>query len=277
MLTRTLAVLTTLALAANAARANEPKPNDEPKPPTEDEVKAAQTTLTDYLKELKGGETARVTALTADGVPATFPDHVVFAVIFPQYPVARVAPAPLKSANVIAVPKKKDGKPVPVTDVKELEKFFKEHARAVNTADETDNAMKAWLRAAAELNQDGFYKFTVKEGEAVKKGDTITASGEAKVDPQGGNKGEVKATLTFKDGRLVAAETKANLTPGVRPICQATKLLDPDPIVRGMAEQSIRVMGSAAKPYLDEQRAKANAELRTAIDRMWARIEKEGR
>ena len=51
--------------------------------------------------------------------------------LFPQYPVARVAPEPLKSSNVVAVPKKKDGKPVPITDVKELEKFFKENARPV--------------------------------------------------------------------------------------------------------------------------------------------------
>jgi hypothetical protein len=147
----------------------------------------------------------------------------------------------------------------------------------VKTGDEAENAIQAWLRAAAELNQDGFYKFTVKSGGAALKGDTITATGTAPVDPAGGNKGEVKATLTFKDGKLTTAETKANLTAGVRPICQATKLLDPDPIVRAMAEQSIRVMGSAAKPYLDSQRAKANAELREAIDRVWARIEKEGR
>jgi len=39
------------------------------------------------------------------------------------------------------------------------------------------------------------------------------------------------------------------------------------PIIRGMAEDSIRMMGSSCKPYLDEQRAKANAELREAIDR----------
>jgi hypothetical protein len=44
-----------------------------------------------------------------------------------------------------------------------------------------------------------------------------------------------------------------------------------------MAEQSIRVMGSAAKPYLDEQRAKAPRELCAAIDRVWAQIIAEGR
>jgi hypothetical protein len=39
-----------------------------------------------------------------------------------------------------------------------------------------------------------------------------------------------------------------------------------------MAEKDILVMGSAAKGYLDEQRAKASPELRRAIDRVWRRI-----
>jgi hypothetical protein len=271
-MTRTLALLTALASSLGTARAA-----DEPKGPSAEEVKAAQEKLTEYLKSIKGTEAARVAALTGDGIPATFPDHHLFTVMFPLYPVARVAPEPLSSSNVVAVPKKKDGKPVPITDLKKLEAFFKENARAVKTADETENATKAWLRAAAELNQDGFYKFTVKVDEAVKKGETITAAGAAPVDPQGGNKGEVKASLTFKEGKLATAETKVNLTPGPRPICQATKLLDPDPIVRRMAEDAIRVMGSAAKPYLDEQRAKAGPELKDAIDRIWTRIQKEGR
>jgi hypothetical protein len=250
---------------------------DESKSPPDDAVKAAQAQLADFLKGLKGGEAARVTPFTGDGFGATFPDHVVFAVIFPQYPLARLAPAPLQSANVVAIPKKKDAKPLPITSEKELEKFFKDNARPIKTAAEGEDAIKAWLRAAAELHQDGFYKFTVKEEGAALKDDTITATGSAPVDPAGGNKGEVKAALTFKDGKLAKAETKSNLTPGVRPICQATKLLDPDPIVRGMAEQCIRVMGSAAKPYLDDQRAKASPELKAAIDRIWERIQKEGR
>jgi hypothetical protein len=271
-MTRTLLLITALAFAVPAARA------DEPKPTTDDEVKAAQAKLTEYLKGIKGAESGRVTALTGDGMGPTFPDHVLFAVIFPQYPVARIAPPPLKSSNVVAVPKKKDGKPAPITDLKELEKFFKENARAVKAAADGEEAVKAWLRASAELNQDGFYKFTVKTDDKPKvDGGTVTGSGQAPVDPKGGDKGEIKATLTFKDGKLSAADTKVNLTPGPRPICQATKLLDPDPIVRRMAEDAIRVMGSAAKPYLDEQRAKASAELRDAIDRVWAQIVKEGR
>jgi len=62
----------------------------------------------------------------------------------------------------------------------------------------------------------GFYKFTVKTDDKPKvDGGAITDSGQAVVDPQGGNKGEIKATLTFKDGKLTAAETKVNVTPGI--------------------------------------------------------------
>lgn len=62
----------------------------------------------------------------------------------------------------------------------------------------------------------------------------------------------------------------------MRPICQATKLLDADPIVRKMAERSIQIMGRAARGYLEEQRAQAAPDLQQAIDRMWQRILEEG-
>lgn len=264
MLARTLSLLA-LCLFVPGLRADD------------EDAKAAQARLTEYLKGIEGADAARVTPLSGDGLAAMFPDHTHFAVLFPLYPVARIAPAPFNSSNVVAIPKKKDGKPVPITDAKGLEKFFKENAAPVKTDKDAEAALKAWLRMSAELNQDGFYKFTVKYDSASAVGDTITTAGNAPVDPQGGNKGEIKATLTFKAGKLTAADTKVNLTPGVRPRCQATKLLDPDPIVRGMAEDSIRMMGRAAKPYLDEQRAKANAQLREAIDRMWGRVVAEDR
>lgn len=263
MLKRAIALLAVFALAS-AARA--------------DDVKDAEAKLKEYLGAIKGSEAGRVTALTADGVKETFPDHVLFSHVIPQFPLAREAPAPLKNANVIAIPKKKDGKPILVTDTKELEKFFKDNAREMKSADEAADAVKAWLRGAAELNQDGFFKFTVKTDDKpkVEKGSGI-GSGQAPVAAQNGDKGEIKATLSFKDGKFASADTKVNLSAGMRPRCQATKLLDPDPIVRAMAEDSLRVMGSTIKPYLDEQRAKASPELKKAIDKIWEKIVAEGR
>lgn len=242
-----------------------------------DDVKDAEAKLKEYLDGIKGSDAGRSTPLSADGVKETFPDHVLFSYTIRLYPVAREAPAPLKHANVIAIPKKKDGKPILITDTKELEKFFKENARAVKKSEEADETVKAWLRGSAELNQDGFFKFTVKAGTGSATGNVITATGEAAVDPQNMDKGEIKATLSFKDGKLASAETKVAISAGIRPRCQATKLLDPDPIVRAIAEDSLRVMGSTAKEYLDEQYEKASPELKKAIDRVRKKIAEEGR
>ncbi len=261
MLSRTFALLAILTLVP-AVRA--------------DDVTDAEAKLKEYLLGIKGAEAGRVSSLTADGMKETFPDHVLFAHVIPQFPLAREAPAPLKHANVIAIPKK-DGKPVLITDAKELEKFFKENARAVKKAEEVGAAASAWLRAAAELSQDGYFKFTVKVGPGKTEGNTFTMTGEAPVAPSNGDKGGVKATLTFKDGKLATAETKVDLKAGMRPRCQATKLLDPDPIVRLMAEDSLRVMGSSANHYLAEQYAKASPALREAIERIRAKSVAEGR
>jgi len=77
----------------------------------------------------------------------------------------------------------------------------------------------------------------------------------------GGGEGHVDLLMTLASaGSLVNLYEKGALRPGVRPICQATKLLDRDPIVRRMAEQDVLVMGRAAKPYLDQVRATARRE-----------------
>jgi hypothetical protein len=103
-------------------------------------------------------------------------------------------------------------------------------------------------------------------------------TGKAVVVPNGGNKGEIAASLTFdRGGHLVTVSESVDIKRGIRPRCQATKLLDSDPVVRGMAEEAILVMGEAAKEYLDEQRTRAGPELREAIDRIWRRIVTEGR
>jgi hypothetical protein len=241
-----------------------------------DDVSDAEAKLKEYLGAIKGSEAGRVTAL-ADGTRETFPDFVLFAHVIPQFPLAREAPAPLKHANVIAVPKKKDGKPVLITDTKELEKFFKAHARPVTKGSEGQATVTAWLRAASELAQDGFFKFTVKAGTVATADDTTSVSGTSSVAEQNGDKGEVTAKLTFKGGKLTTSDTKVSVSAGIRPRCQATKLLDPDPIVRAIAEDSLRVMGSTAKEYLDAQYTKASPELRAAIDRVRAKIKAEGR
>ena len=117
--------------------------------------------------------------------------------------------------------------------------------------------MASWLVLTQEAHQDGFFKFEVnKKNFAIEKaGDDITAIGRALV-MEGGN-GEINATLRFEGGKLAKATESAKIIPGPRPICQATKLLDADPIVRRMAENDLLYLGDLVKDYLDEQRARA--------------------
>jgi hypothetical protein len=234
----------------------------------EDQAKAEKT-VKDFLAEKK--IEAPVTPITDEALATAFPDNHFFAVVFRQYPVARIAPEPLHSQNVFVV--SKDGKMVHLTDTKGLEKFFKDNLKAVQDDDAAKQAAGAWLTLTQTFQQDGFFQFAVPKDDL--KGTKEKASGKVTV-AQGG-KGGLVATLAFDDkGKLAKVTEENGIKPGVRPICQATKLLDPDGLVRRMAEQDLLVMGRACKDYLDEQQAKASPELRKAIDRVWQRIVNEG-
>jgi hypothetical protein len=138
------------------------------------------------------------------------------------------------------------------------------------------DAASTWLRFSEELKQDLFYTFSAAEISYVAREDAPRVRGHAAV-TAGGN-GQIDVLITLgAAGSLVHIDEKSALRPGVRPICQATKLLDRDPIVRRMSEQDILVMGRAAKTYLDQVRATARPKLQQAIDRIWQRILNEGR
>lgn len=229
----------------------------------------AQKAVDDYLAGLKTD--TKATPITDEAVGKALPGYSCFALVFRQFPVAMEAPAPLKSGNVLAV---KGDKVTALSDAATLEKFFTDNLAAVKDEATAKAAATAWVRLSQELHQDGIFKFSVPEKGVT--GDTGTASAKAEVEKKGGDSGEIAVTLTFKDGKLTKAEEKANLKAGVRPRCQATRLLDKDPVIREIMEKDILVMGRACKWYLDEQRAKASPELKREIDRVWQRIVDEG-
>jgi hypothetical protein len=202
-----------------------------------------------------------------------FPDYSFYAVVFPQWPVARMPPEPLKSANVFAIDKK--GSVQGLTTKEELEAFFRKNLPPVNDETAAKGAVRAWLASAQVLATDGWFKFNVTEDSitVTKAATGLQAAGKATVNPNGGNRGEIAVALDFDDrGKLTVVQQKSNLKAGIRPICQSTKLLDPDPIVRKMAEQSLLIMGMDALPYLQEQRVKVSPEIQHAIDRIWQEI-----
>jgi hypothetical protein len=245
----------------------------DPKEAQGKDSKAAQERLAKHLGDLaKGGQ---IVSIGSEPLAKTFPDYQFFALRFRIYPVARVLPEGMKPSNVFAVPK--DGKPEHLKDEKTLEAFFGKHGPAARGKTEAATLVRSWLSLSQEFVQDGFYKFDLRQPPEIKEegGKVQSVSGRAMV-VTGGN-GEINATLKFgADGKVEKVAETRKIREGPRPICQATKLLDSDPIVRRMAERDLLYMGVAARDYLMEQRATAGPELRRAIDRLWQRIEQEG-
>ena len=233
-----------------------------------------QQLVTDYLasRNLSG---AVVRPIADDFVGRTFPNYSFFGVIFRQFPVAVLCPpAPdLKCANVFFV---KDGAVDFVSNVEDLKFFFAAQMGAAGSGDAATDAANTWLRLSEELKQDLFYTFGAADVSYEARDDVAVLRGHAGV--SAGGDGGIDMVMTLSGaGSFLSVYEKSALRAGVRPVCQATKLLDPDPIVRRMAEQDLLVMGRAAKGYMDAVRATAPADLREAIDRMWKRILIEGR
>lgn len=231
-----------------------------------------QQMVEDYLQNL-GARGYTITPITEDYVRNTFPDVAFFGVRFRQFPVAIAPPEGLSSSNVFFV----RGEDVFVmTNSTQLHDFFISELLPVSKESQGVDSAKTYMRLTQEFVQDGFYSFSDPfifyyrfEGGAFAFGHvSVTAGG----------RGDILALLFFDgNGFVVEVIEVVEVVEGPRPICQATKLLDPDPIVRGMAEQSLLYMGRSAKEYLDEQRAKASPELKEAIDRIWKRIEAQPR
>jgi hypothetical protein len=233
-----------------------------------------QELVEDYLKG-RGFRGAVVRPVSEDYVARTFPGFSFFGVIFRQYPVAVLCPQTqdLKCSNLFFV---KDGRVDFVSTIEDLKFFFAAQLGPLATPESASDAAGTWLRFSAEVKQDLFYTFSAPEVSSTAREDVTVVR--ARVTVTAGGEGQIEMLMTLGTaGSLLQIYEKGELRPGIRPICQATKLLDRDPIVRRMAEQDLLVMGRAAKPYLDQVRANARPKLREAIDRIWQRILNEGR
>jgi hypothetical protein len=274
-MTRAPTTLTALAAIALAAPAATQDPEPVPAKLTRDQLVSAEKAAKGHLDKLKG-TSGRLQRIEDAPLSRALPGHAFFHALFRRYPVAILPPAGLKSSNVFAVDK--DGKVTVLTAAKELEAFFKKHAPAAGTDAALKDAARAWLRLSQEFHQDGFFKFQLMD-DATKV--STTRQGKevsARVVVMSGGSGLLGGRLSFdRAGKLTAVSEEVKIRPGPRPICQATKLLDRDSVVRRMAEQDLLIMGRAAKPYLDEQKGKAAPPLHKAIEALWRRILDEDR
>ena len=241
-----------------------------PAPPRERQQTDQERIARELLRLTRGKyiAPAPLPQISVDAVGQELPHLRFYALVFPQWPVAFAPPAPLSAADVIAV---SDGGMVTVmTEPSALLRLFNtnRHMR------DPRMILLAWLNLTWHFSDDHFFQFDVGQNITITpQNDRTLATGKDVVQQHGGDQGEIDVSLIIAaNGHIIAASDNRNVRAGIRPICQATKLLDPDPIVRGMAEQCLLVMGSAAKPYLDEQRARASPELRAAIDGIWQRI-----
>jgi len=235
--------------------------------------------LTKKLAEFPGAERGKVIPVKDDVIARVFPGYAFYVLRFLQYPVARMPPAQLSASNLFVL--KPGGSVDGLRDAADLETFFRAMLGPTRTEGEAKDAVVAWLRLTQEFQQDGFFQFSIAP-DAVQVtapgARALQVRGRAVVDPRSGNMGEIDAALAFDAaGKLVDVSETVKLKRGVRPICQATKLLDPDPVVRRMAEQDLLVMGKATGDYLAGQRARADRQLQNAIDRIWKRILAEDR
>lgn len=214
----------------------------------------------------------------SDALKEIFSNRLFYVLRFRVWPVGFDIPEPMKSNNLFVVDSR--GKLVLVTDSEQLKSLFKTSASQVKDDKTARLALRAWLELSSELNQDGFLRFSIDDTaiDARIVGSGLVAHGKAVVQPRGGDEGFLSATLTFdNEGRLESSEEKREVKAGMRPICQSTKLLDPDPLVRQMARRDLLILGRRAEPYLIEQRKKVSPGLRKAIDDIWLEIVRENR
>jgi len=259
-----LAVLMNLPATGRARAADPPGGKAAPA-----EVVQAEKAVKAYLEKIKGAH-GTVSHVKDETLERTLPGHVFFTVFYRQFPVGDVPPAGLKVSNIFAV---QDDRVEALTEKKELERYFKTHLPPAGNDERLKDGVRAWLRVSQQLQQDGFYKFVFEDDSLRVMDNKKMKIVSGKLTVMAGGNGLIHARLIYNmAGKLTEVSEDSKVNPGPRPICQATKLLDRDPIVRRMAEQDLLIMGRPARTYLDEQRARASPELKKAIDRMWQRI-----
>lgn len=231
---------------------------------------SARAVVEAHLSGIERAAHGKLTSVASEDLSTSFEGVHFFALRFQRFPRAIVPGSPLRSNNLFAV---HDATLEHVTGRGRLEQLFRERLAPVHDAEAAAAAVRSWLQLARELHQDGYFSFEAPSVDATAE----AASGTLRVVPTRGNQGELTVWLSFTDGRLDQVETGGRLLSGIRPRCQATLLLDPDPAVREIMRRDLLVMGSAARVYLDEVRATASPELRRAIDDVWDQIVREGR
>lgn len=229
-----------------------------------------------WLKQKKASPGAEPQLIAGQSLIELAPKCAFYALHYREWPMAFVPSAPFKPRNILAVTS--TGAVQLFTDPKKLAPFYGQQIGSL-VRQQIPMATAAWLTLSVEFSQDGFFIFKIPIDQIRVHSGTVgfVAIGKATVDPKGGDSGELVANVNFWPNRnrefdVKDITEKRTIQAGVRPVCQALLLLDPNPTVRRMAERDLLVMGPIIKPYLDEKRKEAPPELQKAIDAIWQKI-----
>jgi hypothetical protein len=203
------------------------------------------------------------------------PGYTFFIIYLIQFPIAMAEPdEQLGTHSIVAIDEEAGVYHIPDED--HLQTFYLQHQVVILTAEERILGIKAWLGLSQEFKNDGYYTFNISDDDITMEqlfGDYVEwrVTGISRV--ISGGEGLITADAILGiDGMLAIVNEEYELIAGVRPICQSSKLLDSDPVVRKMAEQDLLAMGYSAEQYLISRRATASPEIKEAIDRIWERI-----
>jgi hypothetical protein len=247
--------------------------------PTPDQVDIDFTALIEkWAREQEIDLTGyNIVEIQSNEITQVLPGHHFFLIYLVKYPVAYSPPDKQLGTNcIVAIDQDLVIESIP--DEYAMEEFYRAHQIKISTKEGCVLAIKAWLHLSQEYKNDGFYTFMVFDDDITVShvyGDVVEwiVDGISRVISGGEGAISVGMVIDFM-GLLQYVTEEYELIEGIRPICQSTKLLDPDPIVRKMAEQDLLAMGYKAKDYLFSQRKTASSELQKAMDAIWERIVK---
>jgi hypothetical protein len=240
----------------------------------EGKVSPHRQVLNDYLAKFPAARSATLLPIESSELKTLFANTSFFALRFRQFPVAIAPPKPLASNNVFAVSAKKV---THLVDVTALGRHFQNNLKPIDNQKAARSAAVAFLQLSEELHQDGFFQFQKPQVKVTSAKGGFIARGEGKVVPQRGDRGSLTVSLSFLQGKLENVRPGGKVSAGIRPRCQASRLLDPDPAIREIMRRDLIVMGRAAQFYLAEQWQQAGPKLRKEIEGVWQQILAEGR
>lgn len=168
------------------------------------------------VKKPPAARLARLKRLADEALLLALSEVRFTSLLFRRWPVARESPAPLKSNNIFVI---SPSSPVQhLTNLKQLGRLYTKHLPAMKTHQAKQQAARAWLCLSRELQSDGMFVFKVRiGGVSTNKSDgTSRVVAKATVQPKAGDRGWIRATLTFdREGRLTDIREQTRLTPGL--------------------------------------------------------------